>query len=59
MSDMSAAIIKFTSNNKDEKANMTPMYLSLNGTVYIQWFSSFQIHALILFLDCDHANFIL
>jgi hypothetical protein len=42
MSDVSAAVIKFTSNNKDEKVNMAPMYLSLNGTVYNQSFSSFS-----------------
>ncbi|KAF8657984.1 hypothetical protein AX14_007770 [Amanita brunnescens Koide BX004] len=35
MSDVSAAVIKFTSNNKDEKVNMAPMYLSLNGTIVV------------------------
>jgi hypothetical protein len=40
MSDVSAAIIRFSSDNKDEKANMTPMYLSINGTVYLKSFSA-------------------
>ena len=40
MSDVSAAIIRFSSDNKDEKANMTPMYLSINGTVYVKSFSA-------------------
>jgi hypothetical protein len=39
MSDVSATVIKFSSN-KDEKASMAPMYLSLNGTVFIKSFST-------------------
>ena len=39
MSDVSATVIKFSSN-KDEKAMMAPMYLSLNGTVFITSFST-------------------
>lgn len=40
MSDVSATVIKFTSDNKDDKAMMAPMYLSVNGTVFNKLFST-------------------
>ena len=41
MSDVSAAIVKFSTDNNDEKANMTPAFISMNGTVCIRTLSTF------------------
>lgn len=59
MSDVSDAIVKFSTNNNDEKANMTPAFISMNGTVCIRTLSTFILRLRALFPGHHHANFIL